>query len=196
VPHLFTRAVGVTGAPVEPAFRSNTDAVPTDWRAGANGGVLIHAASAKGDTNIEVLDTAAGATRPALASGFNESDGRWSPDGRSIAYVSDEFGQPDVFVQRWPTGTRVRVTSAGGTRPRWSGDGRALYVLRGDEIVRVDLHTTDPPSVSAPMTVTHVPGVRDYDVAHRGARLLAVLPVPDARPPEIRALVDWESAVR
>jgi len=129
-----------------------------------------------------------------VTSRFNESDGRWSPDGRALAYVSDEFGQPDVFVQVWPTGGRVRVSSAGGSHPRWTRDGRTLFFLRGAEIVRVAL-TLDPLSVSAPTSVVTVPGVRDFDAAHRSDRLLAILPAQTATSTEIRALVDWQSGV-
>jgi len=140
-----------------------------------------------------VLDRASGASRAVAASRFNESDGRWSPDGRRLAYVSDEFGQPDVFVQDWPAGGRVRVSSAGGSKPRWGHDGRSLFFLRGSEIVRVAV-ALEPLSVSAPAAVASAPGIRDFDAAHRGDRLLAILPA-QAATPDIRALVDWQSAV-
>jgi hypothetical protein len=126
---------------------------------------------------------------------FNESDGRWSPDGRMLAYVSDEFGQPDVFVQRWPAGGRVRVSSAGGHHPRWGRDGRWLYWLRGSDIVRVTV-SVEPLSVSAPMGVASAAGIRDFDAEHRGARLLAILPAQTVALTEIRGLVDWQSAVQ
>ena len=60
-----------------------------------------------------------------MTSRFNESDGRWSPDGRRLAYVSDEFGQPDVFVQPWPAGGRVRGLVRERTTKRPSGEGLA-----------------------------------------------------------------------
>jgi dipeptidyl aminopeptidase/acylaminoacyl peptidase len=156
--------------------------------------VLFHAATTRGDTDLFVLDRSTGMSRAIVSSRFNETDGRWSPDGRALAYVSDEFGQADVFVQRWPTGTRIRVSSAGGSRPRWGRDGRTLFFVRGAEIVRVTL-TIDPLSASAPATVALVPGVRDFDAEHRGSRLLAILPAQSSPSPEIRALVDWQSAV-
>jgi dipeptidyl aminopeptidase/acylaminoacyl peptidase len=129
-----------------------------------------------------------------VTSRFNESDGRWSPDGRNLAYVSDEFGQPDVFEQPWPRGGRVRVSSAGGSRPRWGRDGRSLFFLRGAEIVRATL-TLDPLSVSAPAAVAPVPGLRDFDTAHRSDRLLAILPAQTPPSIEIRAIVDWQSGL-
>jgi len=193
-PRLYSRFAGRQGAPIEPVAVMESGAVPTDWRPGSGAGVLFHAATTRGDTDLFVLDRSAGTSRTITSSRFNESDGRWSPAGRTLAYVSDEFGQPDVFVQAWPAGGRVRVSSAGGTHPRWARDGRTLFFLRGPEIVRVAL-TLDPLSASAPATLATVPGLRDFDAAHRGDRLLAILPAQTAPAAEIRALVDWQSAV-
>ena len=189
-PRLYTREAGHQGVPITPVENAEPGAVPSDWRSGA--GMLIAAATTRGDTDLFIVDNAG--TRPVVSSRFNESDGRWSPDGRMLAYVSDEFGQPDVFVQRWPSGGRVRVSSAGGHHPRWGRDGRTLYWLRGSEIVRVSL-TLDPLSVSAPASVATMTGLRDFDAAHHGDRLLAILPATAFSPGGIRALVDWQSAV-
>ena len=192
-PRLYSRLAGRQGAPIEPVPATEPSAVPSDWHAGA--GVLIQAATTRGDTDLFVLDRTAGSSRAVVTSRFNESDGRWAPDGRSLAYVSDEFGQPDVFVQPWPSGGRVRVSSAGGSRPRWGRDGRSLFFLRGAELVRVTL-TLDPLSVSAPTTVAPARGLRDFDAAHRSDRLLAILPAQTPSTIEIRALVDWQSGLR
>jgi len=191
-PKLYSRLVGRQGAPIDPVQSAPPTAVPSDWR--ADTGLLMQAASERGDTDLFLLDRGTGASRPVASSRFNESDGRWSPDGRLLAYVSDEFGQPDVFVQRWPSGARVRVSGAGGHHPRWGRDSRSLYWLRESEIVRVAL-TLDPLSVSAPASIATVPGIRDFDGAHRDNRLLAILPAQTARAADIRALVDWQSAV-
>jgi hypothetical protein len=180
--------------PIVPVAVKESAPVPSDWRGGANGGVLFHAATTRGDTDLFVLDPDSGMSRAIVSSRFNETDGRLSPDGRALAYVSDEFGQGDVFVQRWPTGGRIRVSSAGGNHPRWGHDGRTLFFLRGTEIVRVTL-TLDPLSASAPASVAILPGVRDFDAEHRGSRLLAILPAQVPSSPDIRALVDWQSAI-
>jgi dipeptidyl aminopeptidase/acylaminoacyl peptidase len=191
-PRFYSRLAGRQGVPIEPVPATDPSTVPSDWRADA--GVLAHAATARGDTDLFVLDRAAGTSRAVVTSRFNESDGHWSPDGRSLAYVSDEFGQPDVFVQPWPSGGRVRVSSAGGSRPRWGRDSRSLFFLRGSELVRVAL-TLDPLSVSAPAVVAPARGLRDFDAAHRSDRLLAILPAQTPPSIEIRALVDWQSAL-
>jgi hypothetical protein len=195
-PQLVSRLVATIGAPVEPVLRSGTDQVPTDWfGASTAGDVLFHAAGARPDTDLQLLDRATGATRAIAASGFNESDGRWSPDRQWLAFVSDEFGQPDVFVQLWPAGGRVRVSAAGGTRPRWGMDGRTLYFLRGNAIARVAVSAGATPSASPPADVATVAGIRDFDAAHRTPRLIAIVPVDEPRPLDARALVDWKNAV-
>lgn len=64
------------------------------------------------------------------------SHGVVSPDQRWIAYVSDETGEHEVYVRPFQTGgTSVRVSTAGGAQPRWSGDGRWLYFVTPDEVI-------------------------------------------------------------
>ena len=130
--------------------------------------------------------------------GFNESDARWSPDGRWIAYVSDEPGRPEIFVERWPQdGRRWRVTSAGGTRPRWRRDSRALFFIRDGALMQAELaeRGTDL-TFGAPVRVANLPGVRDYVPATRSDRLLAIVPVTRAESPRARLIVDWMSNVQ
>jgi Tol biopolymer transport system component len=189
-PGLYMRATGRQGVPIEPLANTEAAAVPSDWSARA--GMLITAPTPRGDTDLFTVTD--GASRPVVTSRFNESDGRWSADGRLLAYVSDEFGQPDVFVQPWPQGGRVRVSSAGGSRPRWGRDSRSLHFLRGTEIVR-SMVTSDPLSASPPDVVAAAAGLRDFDTARRSDRVLAILPAAARTAPEIRALVDWRSAV-
>jgi len=58
---------------------------------------------------------------------------RFSPDGRWVAYVNHESGQPQVFVSPLPpTGERWPVSTTGGVQPAWRGDGRELYSLALD----------------------------------------------------------------
>ena len=129
----------------------------------------------------------------AVATGFNESAARLSPDGRWVAYVTDESGQEDVYVSGWPQGPRTRVSQAGGSHPRWSG--ASLYFSRGDEVLRAIRQPGATPVFDVPQRVLTVPGLRDFDVAHSGERLLVIVPASSARPPDVGALVDWQSAL-
>ena len=192
---LYTRRVAVQGAPETLVVRSPGNEVPSDWT--ATGDMLFSAVSGeRADTDV-FRRTSGGAVAPALADGFTQSDARVSPDGRLVAYVSDESGQPEVYVTAWPprpaAGGRTRVSQAGGSHPRWTG--RALYFLRGDgEILRADpLPGTD--GYTVPAHVVSVTGLRDFDAAHRGARILAVVPDTTTRPATAEARVDWTSAL-
>jgi Tol biopolymer transport system component len=64
---------------------------------------------------------------------FLERLGEFSPDGRWIAYETDESGRPEIVVQAFPDAKeRIPVSTAGGTAPRWSADGREIYFTAPD----------------------------------------------------------------
>ncbi|MGI8783533.1 MAG: protein kinase domain-containing protein [Acidobacteriota bacterium] len=70
---------------------------------------------------------------PFLQSEFVESQGQFSPDGRWIAYMSDETGKPEVYVQPFPaSGGKWPVSSEGGAQPRWRRDGKELFYIASD----------------------------------------------------------------
>jgi Tol biopolymer transport system component len=88
-----------------------------------------------------------------LHSEFNESQGQFSPDGKLIAYTSDESGSAEVYVQSFPTLTEKRqVSISGGSQPRWNRNGKELFYLASDRKL---------------MAVTCTPGaVFDFDAPH------------------------------
>lgn len=195
-PNLFTRRARDRGAPEEPLLRSTVDETPTDWSTwpSSPGQVLFTTSATDDDSDVVALDVRSGSQAPVASSGFNESDARWSPDERWLSYVSDESGQPDVYVVRWLSRDRVRVSFAGGSRPRWAHDGRSLFFLRGDQVMQAE-RVGNGPSFQPARPVVRAPGIRDFDTAHRSARLLLLLPVDARARPEVRAIVDWQSAV-
>ncbi len=71
-------------------------------------------------------------------------DGRFSPDGRYIAYESNESGEFDIFVRAFPVSTeRWQLTTDGGRKPLWSHDGRHLYFVRDETLFEVPVDTRD-----------------------------------------------------
>jgi Tol biopolymer transport system component len=115
---------------------SRNSETPTDWR---DRQIIVHAPAIEATSIYGPSTRTLARVRRSAKTGFNETDARRSPDGGWLAYVSDESGQPDVYAARWPGGARVRVSFAGGTRPRWSRDGRAVFFLRGSQLLRADL---------------------------------------------------------
>ena len=164
--------------------------VPTDWR---DNEMLVQRRGTSGFDLVRV-DTTSGAVQAVADSTFNETEGRWSPDGRWIAFVSDESGRPDVYVVGAPAQnaeTLRRVSFGGGTHPRWTRDGRALLFLRGSTIMRVDFAAAT--AFAAPQPLFEVPGVRDFDVAHRSDRIVASIPVRTDPVDAASVIVNWSS---
>ncbi len=130
---------------------------------------------------------------------FNESAPRFSPDGRWIAYVSDEAGQPDVYVRPFPgPGEAHRISSGGGSQPRWRRDGRELFYVVGQRLMAVPVTaTTSFDAGAAAVLFDRKPArIIDYDVAADGQSFLINSEVsgPENRPMNI--VVNWMAALK
>ncbi|HVQ15249.1 MAG TPA: hypothetical protein VMS40_16720 [Vicinamibacterales bacterium] len=168
------------------------DAAPTDWR-GPN--IVVHAIESGSTRDINSIDHVQHTKTTLVKSSFNDMDGRWSPDGTWLAYVSDESGRPDVYANR-RDGSRVRASFASGTKPRWSRDGQSILFLRGSTIMRATLTNNSPPSFAPAVPVLDAPGIRDFDVAHRRDALIAIVPVNSSSSAPVSAIVDWQSRLQ
>jgi len=188
-PRLYTHAAHDQDATDTIVPMSSTDETPTDWRGDQ---VIVHAPGAKGDFDLWTVNERTGTREVLATTGFNETDGRLSPDGRWLAYVSDESGQADVYAAPFPRGPRTRVSFAGGMRPRWSRDGRAVFFLRGTHIMRADVSVA---GFTTPRDVLDVPGIRDFDVAHRRDAVLALVPAASSTTVTTSVIVDWRMLV-
>ena len=127
---------------------------------------------------------------------FNQAYGAISPDGRWAAYASDESGKYDIYVDAFPKpGSRVRVTTAGGTEPRWNRQGSELFFRRGSEIHVVKLSQQDVGLVVAGIDRLFDAGalVRSYDVSPDG-RFLLNLPAQMQTQSSITIIHHWHSA--
>src|SRR4030095_9293979 len=70
---------------------------------------------------------------PVVETEFNETNAQFSPDGRWIAYQSDESGRVEIYVQPFPgPGRKVRISVSGGVQARWRRDGKELFYLGSD----------------------------------------------------------------
>jgi eukaryotic-like serine/threonine-protein kinase len=94
--------------------------------------LVYHAIAPTTGLDLHVVSTTADTPTPQrlLQTRANEHSGQVSPDGRWIAYVSDESGQPEVYVARFPEMEgRLAISASGGSRPVWGRDGRELFYL-------------------------------------------------------------------
>jgi Tol biopolymer transport system component len=97
-----------------------------------DGSTVFYTQQAPGTkADIYRIDLRSGKSEPVLAGGFNEQDPRVSPDGHWMAFVSDETGAPEVYLQSLGDKEvpRIRVSTSGGSYPCWRGDGRELLYL-------------------------------------------------------------------
>ncbi len=108
---------------------------------------------------------------------------RLSPDGRWLAYQSDESGRMEIYVRPFPNeGARVQVSSDGGTEPLWDGAGRTLFYRAGDGITASTVTTGATFSFGArrlvlPGNESGAPTHPSYDVSADGQRFLVLRPV-------------------
>jgi eukaryotic-like serine/threonine-protein kinase len=131
--------------------------------------------------------------RTLVATPFNETSPRFSPDGRWIAYASDVSGAPEVYIRPFEEkGAAVRVSRDGGTRPRWSGDGRELYFLApGGGVMAIDVRE----DFGSPRVLFVAPDAVDFEPAPDGSRFLAQVEQRTAEPP-IHLMVNWTEKLR
>ncbi len=125
---------------------------------------------------------------------FDEKGARFSPDGRWLAYYSNESGSREVYLRPVTgSGERIRVSSNGGTMPRWRRDGRELFYLAPDgAVMAVPIAPGVRPQPGVGSALFRVEGVlRDYDVAADGQRFVVDVAEPDPAP--IRVLANWPS---
>jgi serine/threonine-protein kinase len=133
--------------------------------------------------DIWVLHLADRKTQPFLRTRFNESVPSFSPDGHWLAYVSDESGRFEIYVQPYPgPGGKYQISTEGGTEPVWNPKGKELFYRSGNKMMVVDI-TIQPgfsvgkpkmlfqgPYVSTPFTMPY------YDVSRDGQRFLMLKP--------------------
>jgi serine/threonine protein kinase/Tol biopolymer transport system component len=85
---------------------------------------------------------------PYLQTPFNETHGQYSPNGRWVAYASDESGRFEVYVQSIPaSGPKWQISNGGGDFPRWGRDGKELYYISADQkLMEMPVKTASDPS--------------------------------------------------
>ena len=195
---LLARAIGSQTAE-QVILASEGTEVPTDVRDHL---LMFHAPSPSTALDIWTLNLTSGERRQVTTGAFNERDARWSPDGRLLAFTSDESGTPEIYVDAWPRdGRRVRVTFAGGKNPQWSSDGRALYFVRGNEILRAafrpDYRSSGSPdgiAFGAPEAVLVADTLIDFTLEHRGNRLGILSGAPSAMA-DVAGVINWIGSV-
>lgn len=119
-----------------------------------------------------------------------------SPDGRWIAYMSEESGSPEVYVEPFPgTGARWQVSPRGGLEPHWRGDGKELFFIAANETLMAlsvsgDWQAARPRPLFR-VSVPDLGGAGDYAVSRDGEAFVVNLFVSDPAVPPIDVVMNW-----
>ncbi|HEV2063749.1 MAG TPA: hypothetical protein VGS00_04285, partial [Thermoanaerobaculia bacterium] len=153
--------------------------------------------------NLAVRDLTTGQSRPILETKSNENGARLSPDGRWLAYFSDESGSEEVFIRSFPASSdRSQVSAGGGAQPRWRGDGKELFYVSPDgKIMSVEIRTEPKLQAQTPRALFStrilplIEARNNYDVTADGQRFIVnSRRAEDAFLP-ITVVVNWRRGV-
>jgi len=192
-PDIYEITVGVPGSE-RPFLEQVGVQQPEDLSKDGRNLVYVNQAQS-GLWNIWLMPIQAGGRAfPWLSSRFNETSPRFSPDGRWIAFESNESGTPEIYAAL-TDGAREkrRVSPAGGRQPRWRGDGKELFYVAPDGfVVAVPMTSGALLEAGSPAPLFRVePEIQNYDVSSDGARFLVSAPLDKLGESPIRVIVNW-----
>jgi serine/threonine-protein kinase len=138
------------------------------------------------------------AVRPVMKTPFTERSAKISPDGKWLAYNSDESGRAEVYVGPFPgPGGKIPISTDGGVEPRWSRDGRELFYRQDDKMMAVTITPGSPLTASLPrMLFEGRYQVSDtssggFDVASDGRFLMIQATIPEQPATEFNIVLGW-----
>jgi eukaryotic-like serine/threonine-protein kinase len=189
-------------------FASPEDKIPSDWS--ADGRFLLFASYVKNVPDLWALpieSQGVGTPFPVVRTPFAEDQGQFSPDGRWIAYRTNESGQDEIYVQAFPgPGGKLRVSAEGGSQPRWRRDGKELFYIAPDNRLMAVaiglLPSGQTPNVGAPVALFSV-GLasrgapkHQYAVAPDGQRFLMIVTADETNAPPITIIQNWMAGLK
>jgi Tol biopolymer transport system component len=207
---LFRKASDGTGAE-ELLYSDGLEKHPTSWS--PDGRFVLYWAPGNTKTtptaDIWILPLAAGAKpHPLVQAGFAEYNPQFSPDGRWVAYQSNESGQYEIYVipfgaEGSAQGGKWQVSTAGGEDVRWRRDGKALFFIApGQKLMEAEVSVKGGTFESGPVSALALalpPAALfgGYDVAADGKSFLTVMPPEQSTNPEPLTVVqNWTAGLK
>ena len=166
---------------------------PSSWSEDAGVLAVVDA----GDIKVLSLDGERQEPEPFLESAFRESHPVFSPDGRWLAYVSDESGESEVYVTPYPgPGATMKISQDGGVAPAWAGG--EIFYRSENRLMAVEVRTDPDLELGIPLVLFLRPGShrsvgRNYDVTADGERFLMIEADEEEEPPirHINVVLNW-----
>lgn len=188
--NLFSVPADGSGAPTR-LLASPLSQYPTSWA--ADGRVLVYT-ELHPETGADLWAFTRGEERPRplLRTKFDEDLGMLSPDGRWLAYESNEAKRWEVYVRPWPAlSPRFQVSTDGGSTPLWSRDGRTIFYDSEDgTLLAVDVAAGPEFKASRPRVAARDPRSAWYGLGP-GGRVLAIRQPAGRTPAQIHIVVGW-----
>jgi serine/threonine-protein kinase len=168
---------------------------PTSWSPdGAT--VAFHERKPNGERDIWVVPLG-GDPVPFQLTPFDERSPRFSPDGKWLAYVSDESGRNDVYVQPFPgPGPKWLVSTDGGVDPVWARDGHELFYRQDDLMMAAAIAPTREFSAGRPQRLFEIrfdagDNGPNYDVSRDGRWFIMPRGTQGRTPGELHLVLNW-----
>jgi hypothetical protein len=199
-PDLYHKSSDGTGGD-EPLITSEAFKVPNDWSPDGRF-IVFQMVDPKTKTKVDlwVFSFSDRKATVFLQTEANERSGRFSPDGRWMAYVSDESGEDRVYVQPFPgPGRRWQISTAGGRHPTWRGDGVELvYLEPPNRLMAVEVRT-EPTFTAGMPELLFEPRMkpliqRQFDLSPDGNRLLVNLSLQDGAAAPVTLVQNWAAS--
>lgn len=177
---LYQKPASGTGDDEILLFSATSSKFPTDWSQ-EDGLIALRAFDTKSKTGLDlwVFSVADRKLWPFLSTPFNEWSPQFSPDGRWMAYASNESGRAEIYVRTFPASSgKWQISSAGGAHPRWRRDGKEIFYIAPDKTlmaVEVAAGAGFAAGVPKPLFKTQIKSVDigfQYDVSPDGTRFL------------------------
>jgi len=208
---LFQLAMKLAnGSGAEQLFPEDKDhnLLATDWSRDGSHLLVTNAPRAVDNSDLFVFDPSRpGKSEPFLQTPgpIFEGMGRFSPDGRWVAYQSNDSKRNEVYVQPYPpSGGRWQISTAGGASPIWRGDGREIYYTGLDDTLYAvtveakagSLEVGNPVKLFQRVQIHSAPQTYRWAADRDGQRFLLNVPVEDATPQSAQVVLNWARTLR
>ncbi|MBI1790833.1 MAG: protein kinase [Acidobacteria bacterium] len=135
--------------------------------------------------------------RPLLSTPFSESDAALSPDGKWIAYTSNETGRDEIYVRAFPGPSgKYTISTAGGQLASWSRDGRELSFISAQKVMTAPVEYRPEFRAGTPRPLFDAPGVRSIQPGPKGGQFLALRLMGSQDPGELHIVLNWFEELR